>query len=139
MILYVGESKRVLYRITHDHFAGNIEGSALRRHVARNFGFEIIKQKRSSGSTRYRIGSENPRESEKRISQYVRTCEWKFVFCNSPSEARDFQWFVIKKQMPVFNVTRLPWDTSTQIRYEDLFSLLMDSLWLYGSSFRYIV
>jgi hypothetical protein len=90
MIIYVGDAGDIIKRIKTNHCSGNVEGSALRSHVAEAIGYKIKSTKRSTGSTRYRIELPDPREGEKHVSDYIRSGEWRYVVCNSYAEAKDF-------------------------------------------------
>jgi len=126
MIIYAGDGSNIRTRIKTNHCNPNVEGSALRQHVATELGYELSRQKRPSGSTRIRINSINPDIDEQNVSTYVRTGSWRYVVCDSAKEALDFQWFVIEKLEPLLNKKKKKWNANNLIRYEHLFSELME-------------
>ena len=67
----------------------------------------------------------NPREGEKAINAYIRSGCWRFVRCSSPSEANDFQWYVIDQLSPSLNIHRCRWHEDTQIA---LYGVILPSL-----------
>lgn len=123
-VIYVGDSSDVVNRIRTQHCSGNVEGSALRRHVAKAKEYCITLTKRASGSTRQRLDMPDPREGEKEITQYLRSGRWKYIICPSQEEARDFQWYTIERLDPTLNVNRERWNPTHVTRYEMLFSKL---------------
>ena len=120
MIIYVGDGSDMIRRIKSNHCSGNVEGSALRRCVAKAKGFQLSSQKRPSSSVRVRIASPNPRRDENAISEYIRAGSWRLVSCDSYEEAHDFQWFAIEHLKPLCNVTHKLWDRSKATRYQQL-------------------
>lgn len=124
LIVYVGDSGNVSKRIRRNHCGGNVEASALRRHVAERKGFPIKKTRRPSGSRRVRLDLPDPKAGEEEISAYLRSGMWKLVICDSPEEARDFQWYVIEALNPLLNVDRQPWNTDRGARYQSLLAEL---------------
>jgi len=127
MIIYVGDSRDVVKRILTNHCNGNVEASALRRHIAEAMGFQIKKTKRPSGSIRVRIDLPDPRVGEKEISSYIHSGEWKYVICSSYKEANDFQWYVIAKLGPLLNRDRKTWNKRKLHKYQILLTNLLDS------------
>jgi len=120
MVIYVGDGSDMVGRIKSNHCSGNVEGSALRKCVARAKGFPLSSQKRSSGSVRVRIASPDPKRDENAISEYIRAGSWRLVSCDSYEEAHDFQWFVIEHLNPLCNVTHKAWDRGKATRYQQL-------------------
>ncbi|MDH5703703.1 MAG: hypothetical protein OEY99_05770 [Aigarchaeota archaeon] len=55
-VIYIGDSKDVLKQIKTNHCTGNIEASALRRHIAEALGYGLRHQKRSSDRSNTVIG-----------------------------------------------------------------------------------
>lgn len=127
IVIYVGDSGDVVRRLSSDHSSGNVEASALRRHIARYKEFELRRTKRPSGSTRVRIDLPDPRNAENEISSYIHSGMWKYVLCQNYAEANDFQWFVIHNLNPLLNVDRRAWNTSHEQRYEELLQELVRS------------
>lgn len=127
MVIYVGDAGDVVKRILTNHSSGNVEGSALRRHIAKAKGFRISSTKRSSGSTKVRIDSDNPRRDEQTVSTYIRAGSWRIVLCSTYDEAHDFQWFAIEQLTPVCNHTREAWDARKSARYQQLLKHLTTS------------
>lgn len=127
MIIYVGDSKNLIPRIRTNHCSGNVEGSALRRHVAKEKGYRIKSTKRASGKKRVRIDLPNPLEGEKDVSNYIRSGKWKYVICNSDAEAKDFQWYAIEQLEPLLNKDRRQWDHNKLQRYKELVVKLTES------------
>ena len=103
IIIYVGDARDIIKRIKTNHCVGNVEGSALRRHVAVAKNYKIKTSKRSSGSTKVRIDSNNPQIEENEITKYIRSGQWKLIICDSYEEAHDFQWYAIEKLNPFLN------------------------------------
>jgi hypothetical protein len=116
------------------HSSGNVEGLALRQHVATRLGYRLSTSRRTKGkrSTKILLDLPNPKDGESAITAYIRSGRWRFVTCESPSEAKDFQWYVIDKLSPALNVTRRPWREKMHSRYVELFSsLIAASLYTY--------
>jgi len=86
-------------------------------------GFEIIKEKRPSGSSKLSIDS----DAERIVSNYIQTGKWRVVICSSVEEARDFQWYVIDKTRPTLNKYMQFWKTNSEDRYANLLDTLLDS------------
>ena len=124
MVIYVGDARDVIKRIRDNHCAGNVEASALRKHIAVAKGYNIISTRRPSRSTRVRIDHPASRIGEAKVSEYIRSAEWKYIICNSYEEAHDFQWYVIETLEPLLNVDRKPWNTSCIETYEALLGRL---------------
>ena len=127
LVVYVGDAGDVINRVRSQHCSGNVEGSALRRHVAQKKGYRLVSTKRLSGSTRLRVDLPSPREGEKQISAYIRSGRWRYCLCASAAEASDFQWYVIEKVIPLLNVNRRPWDQKARAKYETLLDRLVSS------------
>lgn len=127
MVVYVGDAGDVINRIRSQHCSGNVEASALRRHLAQKKGYRLVSTKRLSGITRLRIDLPNPREGENEISVYIRSGRWRYCLCDSPAEATDFQWYVIEKLNPLLNVERRPWNQKAKPKYEALLDRLLAS------------
>jgi len=127
MIIYVGDARDVIKRIRTNHCSGNVEASALRRHVAEAKGYKIKSTKRLSGSMRVRINLPNPQNGEMDVSNYIRSGEWKYVIWNSYAEANDFQWYVIDQLKPLLNKDHKSWDPENRQRYQSLLTRLTSS------------
>ena len=119
--IYAGDSGDVIKRIRSNHCGGNVEASALRRHIAKYRGYPIKSTKRPSGSYRVRL---DPEAGEQDVSVYLRTGLWKFVICNSHEEAEDFQWYVIDTLKPLMNTCCRPWNRRNLARYQALLAEL---------------
>ena len=131
--IYVGDSIDISSRINKRHCSGNVKTSVFREHIAERLKFPIKREPRLSryGNlyTDVYIDLPDRRNAEKQISAYVAEGRWKFVECSSKDEARDFQYYAIKKIEPIFNVKRPTWDVSKEKRYVELFKQLMDCPW----------
>jgi len=127
MIIYVGDAHNVIKRIRTNHCSGNVEASALRKHVAEAKGYRIRSTRRSSGSTRVRIDLPNPRMGGKDVSDYIRSGKWRYVICNSYTEANDFQWYAIEQLNPALNRNCKPWNRGNLQRYQTLLAQLTSS------------
>jgi len=127
MIIYVGDAGGVIKRIRTNHCSGNVEASALRRHVAKAKGYRIKSTRRTSGSIKARIDLPNPRTGEVDVSDYIRSGEWRYVICNSYAEANDFQWYVIDQLKPLLNKNCKPWNRENLQRYQALLAQLTNS------------
>jgi hypothetical protein len=124
LVIYAGDASRISRRVVQSHSSGNVEGSALRQHVAAKLGYRLRKSRRAKGSTQIRIDRPNPKDAENAISAYIRSGLWRFIACESSSEAKDFQWYAIDKLSPALNITRRSWRKNMQSRYTQLFSSL---------------
>jgi len=125
--VYVGDSRDVVKRIIVCHCNGNVEASALRKAVAEAMGYRLKKSRRESGSIRVRIDLPNPNEGEAKISSYIRSGKWKYIICQSYTEAYDFQWYVISQLKPLLNRKIKPWNTLRNKRYKELFAQMLKS------------
>ncbi len=125
--IYVGDSSDVVGRIRTNHCSGNVEGSALRKHIARAKGYRLRSTRRPSGSTKRRLDLPDPATGEQAITQYVRAGRWKYAICRSPQEARDFQWYLINHLRPILNVRTEEWNHSHRALYEELVAELEDA------------
>ena len=128
MIIYVGDGSDMVRRVKSNHCSSNVEGSALRKSVAKAKGWRLSYTKRLSGSTRVRIDSADPKRDEKTVSDYIRAGSWRLVACASSEEANDFQWFAIKQLNPLCNITRRVWDVHKEVRYRQLLRQLSDGV-----------
>jgi hypothetical protein len=120
MYIYIGDSSDVTARILTCHCSGNVEGSALRKHIADSMGFRLSKTRRSSGTKKVRLDMPDPRVGEARITAYVRSGSWKYVVCASYEEANAFQWFAIEALNPLLNRDRRASDQLRAARFRDL-------------------
>ena len=127
IVIYAGDAGDVVKRIRSNHCGGNVEASALRRHIAENKRYPIKNTRRSSGSYRVRLDLPDPKAGEQEISDYLRTGLWKFVICNSHVEAQDFQWYVIDALKPLLNVRHSTWNRENLERYQALLANLMSA------------
>jgi len=125
--IYVGDARNVVNRILFNHCKGNVEASALRRHIAEAMGYKLKRTKRASGSTRIRIDLPNPKFGERKISAYIQTGKWKYVICESYDEAHDFQWYAIEMLNPLLNRERKQWNQEKSSEYFLLFQKLSNS------------
>ena len=127
IVIYVGDSGNIIKRILTNHCSGNVEASALRKYVAIEKGYKIKKTKRSGGSTRVRIDLPDPRVGEVNVSDYLRSGYWKYIICDSPAEANDFQNYVIEQLKPILNRICKPWNHGNLPRYVSLLNKLISS------------
>jgi hypothetical protein len=118
--VYVGDAKDVVKRIRSQHCGGNVESSALRKHIAQCKGYRLKIIQRSSGSRRVRIDFPEPETGERNISDYIRAGSWQVALCFGYDEAHDFQWYLIQQLNPLLNVTRKPWNSLNEQRYKML-------------------
>jgi hypothetical protein len=124
LCIYVGDSGDVLRRLRRDHRGGNVEASALRRHIAEAMGFTFTRTIRSSGSTRIRIAPPHERTGELAVTAYLHSGHWKYVLCDSYAEASEFQWFTIDRLAPLTNRRHGSWLRAHRQRHEALLSAL---------------
>ena len=103
--IYVGDASNLRRRI-QQHGRGNVEGSALRKHVAQALGYGLVRTRRSSGSTRVRINAPDPRAAEERVSAYLQSGAWRWVKCATSEEAHELQWAAIAALDPALNRDR---------------------------------
>ena len=127
LTIYVGDSRNVVRRIRCDHCNGNVEASALRRHVAEMIGYTFTKTRRESGSRRIRLNLPEPQGGEQVISDYLRSAVWKYILCESYEEAHDFQWYCIDRLRPHLNSGKKKWDERNAERYLRLLNNLVAS------------
>ena len=102
LVIYVGKSNRnrIINRIIIDHCRGSLKGSVLRSHVAE-------------------AGEEN-------VTDYICSGTWKYVICNSASEAEAFKRYIIKELKPLLNKRRPPADPSKIERHLNLLGQLLE-------------
>ena len=124
LVIYVGDARDVIKRVRSQHCGGNVEASALRKHIAVAKGYSLSTTRRASGSSRVRLALPDPNRGEQEISAYLRSGTWRFAICDSYEEAHDFQWYVIEQLNPLLNVSRKPWKVQHHARYAGLFGLL---------------
>lgn len=123
-VIYAGDARDIVKRIRSDHCRGNVEASALRKHIAEYRRYPIKKTRRTSGSYRVRLDLPDPKAGEQNISAYLRCGVWKYVLCDSYEEAKDFQWYVIDALNPLLNVQHKPWNRDNLARYQTLLAEL---------------
>jgi len=123
-VIYVGDSKNIVNRIRANHCSGNVESSAMRRHIAEAKGYTFKRSRRTGGAMRVRIDLPNPREGEADVSRYIRSGRWKYVICDSDDEARDFQWYAIDHLRPILNKDGRSWKKENVSRFEKLLRAL---------------
>lgn len=104
-VIYVGDASN-LHRRIRQHGRGNVEGSALRKHVAEALGYGLARTRRPSGSTRTRIDVPDPREAEQEVSDSIAGGAWRWVVCDSKAEAQALQWAAIEALDPLLNRAR---------------------------------
>jgi hypothetical protein len=121
------DARNVVDRVRSNHCSGNVEGSALRKHVAEHKGYRLAVAKRANGTPKVRLDLPYPREGEKEISSYIRSGKWRYCLCDSTTEATDFQWYVIEKVNPLLNVERRSWNENSGPKYEGLLRKLVTS------------
>ena len=126
-VIYVGDARNVVKRILSNHCKGNVEASALRKHIAEAMGYKLTKTRRPSGSTRVRIDLSDPQIGENKISVYIESGKWRYVICQSYNEAHDFQWYVIELLNPLLNKERRQWNREKSDRYAILFQKLLSN------------
>jgi hypothetical protein len=122
---YVGDASNLRARV-RQHCGGNVEASALRKHVAAELGLGLTRERRASGSTRTRIDLPAPKEGERQVSAYLGEGVWRAVVCASAEEARDAQWFAIDALAPYLNRERRVWDACLEPRYAGLLTRLRE-------------
>ncbi|MEM6785649.1 MAG: GIY-YIG nuclease family protein [Bacteroidota bacterium] len=103
--VYVGDASNLRRRI-RQHQRGNVEASALRKHVAKALGYSLARTRRASGGTRVRIDAPDPKAAEARVSAYLASGTWRWVACASKEEARALQWHAIALLDPLLNRDR---------------------------------
>ncbi len=126
--IYIGDGSKIKTRIRNQHCSGNVEGSSLRKHVAKNMGYNLKITIREKGSKKTRLDISNPNDGENEINEYMHNGKWKYVNCISAAEAKDFQFFAIQKINPptLFNINKGSWDIKKTDRYEELFKILIN-------------
>ena len=118
-VIYVGDSRNIRKRLKQ-HQGGNIEASALRKHIAISKGFNIKTTRRKSGSYRRRLDSPDPKQGERELSHYIGSGTWSLALCETYDEAHDLQWFLIEHLRPTLNIDKQKWDATKRSRYEVL-------------------
>lgn len=124
--LYVGDGKKIRTRVRRQHCSGNVEGSALRSHVAEQMGCKLCITIRPSGTRRKRLDLPEPSTGERHISEFIRSGQWQYVGCDSYDEAHDFQWYVIEALNPCLNAERSTWKAANSERYAELLKRLSE-------------
>ena len=114
--IYVGDAKNIRRRL-RQHQTGNVEASALRKHVAADMGYRIKREKRGNGSYRMRLDLPDPTVGESKVSLYIASGGWRFVRCDDCSEANQLQCFLIEMLEPALNVDRRLWDHAQAVRF----------------------
>jgi hypothetical protein len=128
--IYIGDSENVLKRIKRNHCNGNVEASALRRHIAEAMGYKLKREKRPSGNTRIRIDLPVSLKGEKEISDYLRQGKWRVVTCDSYQLAKDFQWYAIEQLKPRLNRDRREYPKTKVAFFQKLLQQLAGSSFL---------
>ena len=123
MLRYVGDSKNLRSRV-RQHCNGNIESSALRKTIAKEMGFEIIKSIRPSGSRKISLKSDH---YEQVVSDYIQSGNWRVITCPSGEYAREFQWYAIDLLRPHLNKYMQFWNTGSEDEFANLLVLLQNS------------
>jgi len=123
-VIYVGDSNRSRERVRGEHVGGNVEGSPVRRRVAKAWGWPLSVTKRPSSYTRTRVGLDDPKLGERQITEYIQAGYRKAVECKDYDEAHDFQWYCIEQLQPSLNHEAKPWDHRKVERYESLLGRL---------------
>ena len=126
-VIYVGDSRNVYKRIITNHYNGNVEASALRRYIAEAMGFNVRRQRRSSGSVRVRIDLPDPHYGENEVSDYVLHGMWKILLLDDYGFAHDFQWYLIEDLKPLLNRDCKQYNPNNFEEYNDLMQQLTDS------------
>ncbi len=127
IVIYVGDASNVIKRVTTNHCIGNIEASALRKHIAAAMGYKIKTSIRDSGIRRVRIDLPDPKEGEKCVTEYIQSGKWRYVICKSYEEANELQWYAIEMLVPALNKDRRPWKHDNASIYAHLLSQLNES------------
>lgn len=125
-VIDVGDAREVGKRIKQ-HLTGNVEASALRKHVAAAIGYDIRSTRRPNGSYRRRLDLPDPKQGKRELSDYIASGLWRCAVCDSYEEAHDLQWFLIERLNPVLNIEVRSWEPSLKERYEELLSELLQS------------
>lgn len=128
MHIYIGDGSKIGTRITKQHCGGNVEGSSLRKLVARAMGYTFTQQRRSKGSLRVRIDLPSPLIGEKQITNYLRIGKWKFVICPPGIEAKDFQFYAIQNinPPPILNINQGTWKENRLEVYQGMLNELLN-------------
>ena len=116
-VIYIGESNNVKRRIINNHCFGNVDISALRRNIAKEFGYEIQKEKNSKGESVYFLIKSN---YELEITKYIISGFWKIIILDKKEIAKDFQYFLINKLKPLLNKEKKNYDINKKDYYESL-------------------
>lgn len=120
-VAYVGDASHLRRRV-RQHVTGNVEASALRRHLAGSLGLEVVRTPRPSGSTRLRLLDP---DGERRLTALLVAAMWRVVVCDSAEEARAFQWYAIAHLDPHLNRDRRAWDSAADARFAALLATLV--------------
>ncbi len=126
MNIYIGDGSKIGIRIRNQHCNGNVEGSSLRKHIARAMGFQLVREQRESGSWRTRLGIPNPLDGEQQITNYMCSGGWKYVICPPRINAKDFQFYVIQhiEPAPLLNINEGNWNVNMINEYQNLMNQL---------------
>ncbi len=123
--IYVGDSGNVATRVATNHCSGDVAASHFCKHVACAMGYSVVRAKGTKGKLKWILASEDPTVAKKNIKTYIQSGKWRYVLCESPCEARDFQWYAIKRLNPKLNKERKSCKTIQAERYGQLFDLLI--------------
>jgi hypothetical protein len=128
MNIYIGDGSQIRRRIRNEHCGGNVEGSSLRKPVARAMGYNFTQERRISGSLKVRLDLPNPAIGEQQITNYVRTGVWKFVVCPPGVKAKDFQFYAIQNinPPPILNINQGTWPANMQAIYQQMLNQLIN-------------
>jgi hypothetical protein len=128
MHIYVGDGSKIGTRIKNQHCGGNVEGSSMRKLVARAMGYTFTQQRRLKGSWKVRLDLPNPSTGEKQITNYIRNGVWKYIVCPSTIDAKDFQFYVIQNIIPapILNINQGKWQEDMQPVYQNMLQQLLN-------------
>ncbi len=128
MHIYIGDSSKIRTRIRNQHCGGNIEGSSMRKLVARNMGYTFTQERRINGSLKVRLNMPNPSSGEKLITNYIRFGVWKYVVCPPTIDAKDFQFYVIQNIIPtpILNINHGNWQKDKGPIYQNMLQQLLN-------------
>jgi hypothetical protein len=128
MHIYVGDGSKIGTRIKNQHCGGNVEGSSIRKLVARAMRYTFTQQRRIKGSLKVRLNLQNPSTGEKQITNYIRNGVWKYIVCPPTIDAKDFQFYVIQNinPTPILNINQGTWQVNMQAIYQEMLNQLLN-------------
>lgn len=128
MNIYIGDGSKIRTRIRNQHCGGNVEGSSLRKHIAKAMGYTLTRFQRTNGSWKVRLELPDPLIGEQQITDYLRNGSWKYVICPPQISAKDFQFYAIQNIFPppILNINQGEWQEHMLPLYQNMLEQLLN-------------